>query len=166
MGRGYTCYSYVDEDVPDEWPLHSAYLVYLLDDGTTLGIVQSDYYCQACDRFVVGEHIETIAELENRINEIKNDPQSDARRFAEFIGNIPRQIAELHVRINWRKQRQSPPKCLECGTMEILPIPNQEEFAHPATGQRMKVKEHGFASAARWQATFTPEGDLIESSGT
>lgn len=167
MGRGFTQYSYINSDLPDEWPLHSAFLDYLLEDGTRLHVNQNDYYCTVCDCFVIGERIETIAELKYQIDQIENEPESRHRKIAEYFGNVPKQIADLHVRIDWRRKRKSPPKCLHCGSTEILAIPEDDEFLHPATGQQMKVTGRGFASTAVWQATFSPEGDrLNEPPGT
>lgn len=164
MARGFTQYSYNDDKLPDEWPLHSAHLDYILDDGTRLNVNQADYYCPNCNHFVVGERIETVSALEQEINDIENAPQSRRRMLAEVIGNIPQQIAELHIRIRWRKNRKAPPKCLQCGCTQILPIPDYDEFNHPQTGQPMKRSGRGFATTTEWHATYTPEGDQIESS--
>ncbi len=60
--------------------------------------------------------------------------------------------------------RQSPAKCLHCGCTEILLLPDDEEFSHPATGARMKVTGRGFMSTAEWQCDVHTEGDVIESS--
>ena len=86
--------------------------------------------------------------------------------IAEFVGDIPKQIAELQTRIKWRKARRSAPKCLYCGSINLASIPDEEEFRHPATGQRMKVSGRGFTDAAPWHATYTSEGDLIKSAAT
>lgn len=165
MGRGFTQYTYLDGDLPDELTLRSAYLHYILDDGVRLHINQADYYCPTCGHFIVGERIETVSDLEHQIDQSENNPHSNHRKIAEYFGNIPKQLAELQTRIKWRKNRQAPPKCLHCGSTEILPIPNTDEFSHPATGQRMIVSAGGFASTDEWHATYTPEGDKIESSG-
>ncbi|WP_339746021.1 hypothetical protein [uncultured Rubinisphaera sp.] len=68
MARGFTQYSYIDDELPDEWPIHSAHLDYILDDGTRLNVNQADYYCPNCNHFVVGERIETVSALEQEIN--------------------------------------------------------------------------------------------------
>lgn len=162
MGSGFTQYGYLDVDLPDEYALYSAFLDYVLEDGTRIHVNQADYYCSACGHIVVGERIESVADLEHQIDQIQNHPESDHGKVAEFAGNIPKQIAELHTRIAWRSGRQSGPKCLDCGSINIASIPDQEEFRHPATGHRMKVQSRGFTDAAPWHATYTSEGDLIE----
>jgi hypothetical protein len=163
MGRGFTQYSYPDGDLPDEYSLYSAFLDYVLDDGARIHVNQADYYCEACDHIVVGELIESVTDLEHQIDQIQNHPESDDRKIAEFAGDIPKQIAELQTRITWRKTRKSAPKCLYCGSINLAPIPDEEEFEHPATGQRMKVSGRGFTDAPPWHATYTSEGDLIKS---
>ncbi|MCA9093556.1 MAG: hypothetical protein KDA68_08730 [Planctomycetaceae bacterium] len=163
MGRGYTQYSYTDIDIPDECVIHSAFLVYSLEDGAQIRLKQADYFCPTCNGFVVGELIESVAEIENEIDQIQNHPDSVERLMAEWSGDISGRIAELRLRIEWRRKRQSPPKCLHCGSSEILPIPREEEFYHPVSDQPMKVSKRGFLSMNEWYATYTPEGDLIES---
>ena len=95
----------------------------------------------------------------------ETNPVSHYRKSAEYLGDLPQQISELQARINWRKMRRSPPKCLHCGSSEILPIPEAEEFDHPVTGFRMKVEGQGFATTDGWRAEYTPEGDLIDRNG-
>lgn len=163
MGRGYTQYSYTSCDLPDEWSIRSAYLDYVLDDGKLLHVDQADFYCRKCDRFTVGERIETVAELQHQIDQIENHPNSRERKIAEFLGPVSKRIAELLLRVEWRKRRKSPSKCLECGSTEVLAIPEEEEFFHPGNGEPMKVSGRGLVSMAAWHATYTPEGDQIDS---
>ena len=163
MGRGYTQYSYPDDDTPDEYAVYSAFLDYILLDGSRLHVNQTDCYCSHCQRIDMAEHIETLEQLQNRIEKLRL-PDSDERKMAVFIGSIPDQIVELNRRIEWRRTRQSPAKCLHCGSTEIILLPNDDEFSHPATGARMTVIGRGFMSTAEWHATYTPEGDAIESS--
>lgn len=165
MDSSFIRYSYLENDLPDEWLFYSAYLEYVLDDGSRTGVAQADYFCPACHRFVAGESLETVEELESLLDQIDNNPESRHRKFAEYIGDIPKKISDLQARINWRKKRQSPPKCLHCGSIDIVPVPDDEEFDHPVTGLRMKIAGQGFASTDQWQATYTPEGDRIEPTG-
>lgn len=166
MGRGYTEYRYTDCDLPGGCSVRSAYLDYVLDDGTLLHVDQADCYCRTCDCITVGERIRTVAELEHEIDQIENEPKSKERMIAEIVSSVPERIAELRVRIDWRKKRQSPPKCLHCGSTAILPIPEDDEFLHPAHGLRMRVSGRGFMSTSEWHATYTPEGDQIVSQGS
>ncbi len=162
MGRGYTQYSYINDDVPDEYAIYSAFLDYVFDNGSRLHVNQTDCYCPVCERIDMAEHLETVSQLQHRLEQLMI-PDSKERQMAEFIGSIPDQITDLKRRIEWRNARQSPAKCLHCGCTEILLLPD-DEFSHPATGARMKVTGRGFMSTAEWHATYTPEGDVIESS--
>ena len=163
MGRGYTQYSYPDDDTPDEYAVYSAFLDYVLVDGSRLHVNQTDCYCPRCQRIDMAEHIETVEQLQIRLQQLRL-LDSEERKIAEFIGSIPDQIVELSKRITWRKTRQSPAKCLHCGCIEIVLLPTDDEFAHPVTGARMTVAGRGFMSTVEWHATYTPEGDVIESS--
>ncbi len=40
--------------------------------------------------------------------------------------------------------------------------PDNEEFAHPRTGERVLVAGRGFASTAERHAEFTPEGGILK----
>jgi hypothetical protein len=80
------------------------------------------------------------------------------RGFTQFT--FP-ESGETELRINWRRNRTSPPKCLHCGSTNIMPIPDAKEFAHPITGERVVVAGCGFVSTDEWHAEFTPEGDVL-----
>jgi hypothetical protein len=78
-------------------------------------------------------------------------PAGRRKRISEMLG-------ELHRRLHWRRARISPPRCLECGSVEITPIPGSGAFAHPQTGERVVVSDSGWADTAAWFAEFSPEG--------
>src|SRR5262249_55715999 len=79
-----------------------------------------------------------------------------------FIGiTVGDRLAELQLRIQWRQSRRSPPRCLECGSTAIVPIPGAGEFLHPETGERVVVVSSGWADCAPWFAEFSPEGEQI-----
>jgi hypothetical protein len=164
MGRGFTQYSSHNGDRPNEYAVFSAFLYYVLDDGSRLRVMQTECYCPVCQRIDIAEHLETVADLEHRFQQI-SILGTEERKVAEFFGSISDQLDELRKRIDWRRTRRSPAKCLHCGSTEISLLPVSGEFIHPATGARMEVTGSGFMSTAEWHATYTPEGDVIESSG-
>jgi hypothetical protein len=163
MGRGYTQYAFPDTGAEDAYALYSAFLNYRLPDGKWLHVRQTECWCPTCNRIDMAECIESIEELENELARLRNPDDEEAKIIA-FIGKpVEERITELQLRIIWRQNRKSPAKCLHCGSTEIVPIPDAQEFAHPATGERVVVAGCGFASTAAWYAEFTPEGDLINS---
>lgn len=162
MGRGYIEYQLPDSK-RDEWVLFSAFLNYRLPDGSTLSIGQQPAWCWACRAFVLAEELSSIASLEEEIHRLEAaDPE--ALRTWAFVSNgepVQDRITELHRRIEWRRGRISPPRCLHCGTLEIVPIPWTGEFPHPQTGERVIVVSSGWADAAPWIADFSPEGEQL-----
>jgi hypothetical protein len=111
----------------------------------------------------MAERVESIDELQDEIERLRN-PDDEESQMIAFIGTpVDERIAELESRIIWRQNRKSPAKCLHCGSTKIVPIPDAQEFAHPSTGERVVVAGRGFASTDEWHAEFTPEGDVISS---
>ena len=60
MDASFIRFSYLDHDLPDEWLIYSAYLEYVLDDGSRLSVSQDDCFCCACNHFVAGECLQTV----------------------------------------------------------------------------------------------------------
>jgi hypothetical protein len=168
MGRGFVEY-HLSESKHDEWVLWSAFIDYHLVDGSKLPIPQQPAWCPACGRFVIAEELPTIEVLEAEIARYRSDEADTLQKWA-FISNgtpIQQRVVELLRYVEWRKERRSPPRCLECGAISPFPIPVSGEFSHPATGERVVVGSSGFADTATWFAEFTPEGvPLTESNAT
>jgi hypothetical protein len=163
MGRGYTQFAFPDTGAEDVYALYSAFLNYRLPDGKLLHVRQTECWCPTCNRIDMAERVESIDELEDEIERLRN-PDDEESQMIAFIGTpVDERIAELESRIIWRQSRKSLPKCLHCGSTDIVPIPDAQEFAHPSTGERVVVAGRGFASTAEWHAEFTPEGDVINS---
>lgn len=175
MGRGYDQYAFPDSGSPKQEVIFSAYLHYQLPEDSLLFVHQNPCWCFACDRFQVGKRIEALEKLESDITRLRRgdlDPErySDSEVDFEFfltyyLGHEPiaEKIAELSTRIEWRRQRQSPPKCLVCGSTRIANVGRLpgEEFTHPKTGERVIIAESGMMSVAAWHAKYTPEGDML-----
>ncbi|MDB5306890.1 MAG: hypothetical protein JWO38_1092 [Gemmataceae bacterium] len=157
MGRGFIEYS-LPAAGRTEFVAYSAFLTYRLPDGSELPVDQQPAWCPVCMRFVLGERLPSVAELEQSLAAVQaRDPQR--LRMLTFVGrSVEDETAELGRRIGWRRGRVNPPRCLECGCDRILPLPPGNEFAHPATGEPVVVASSGFASTDRWVAEFTPEG--------
>lgn len=162
MGRGFIEY-HLPELGHNEWVLFSAFIDYRLADGSKLHIRQQSAWCRACQRFVVAEEVPSIEALEEEIARFHAaDPHT--LKMWEFVSNgapVEERVVELLRYVAWRKERRSPPRCLECGAVDPVTIPESGEFAHPATGVRVVVGSSGFAATAPWIADFTPEGERV-----
>src|SRR5262249_30549947 len=147
----------------DEWVLLSAFINYRLDDGTKLDILQQPAWCPACARFVIAELIPSAEEFEAEISKYRS-ADGDTLQMWAFVSNgasVGERIAELTRRIEWGRERRSPPRCLECGGLGSVPIPATGGFFHPQTGERVVVGDSGWADTAPWFAEFSPEGEQL-----
>jgi hypothetical protein len=166
MGRGFVEY-HLPESGRDEWVLWSAFIDYRLADGSTLHILQQPAWCPVCRRFVIAESVPGVEQLEEEIARFRSaDPDTlQMWAFASDGGPVTERVAELLRYIEWRKGRQSPPRCLECGAVGPVPVPMSGEFVHPGTGERVVAGRSGFADTAPWFAEFSPEGERFAAPG-
>ena len=79
------------------------------------------------------------------------------RDIAEYAADS---IARLRIDIEWRRKRESPPRCLKCGSTAVSPIGEWDkipsEFSHPGCGGTFRYYSwYGFSES--WQF-FSPEG--------
>ena len=68
---------------------------------------------------------------------------------------------ELKRRRRWREGRKSPPKCLECGSTEIVLLPEGEKVENPTGPGWVEVTVTGHCSTSFNNRSYTPEGDRI-----
>lgn len=94
---------------------------YVLDGLRLLPVRVWPAWCEGCQKFTASEQISSIEEEAKTLREVE--------LFAERPGLIPpdrhvsiRQLPNLRRRMQWRKQRRSPARCLECASTEITPI--------------------------------------------
>ena len=162
MGRGYVSF-HLPESGREEGVLDSAFFDYNLAVGSILLVLQQPAWCPTCRGFVMAEEVPTVEELEQKITWFSSLAPADLGKWAFVSNGIPveDEIVELRRYIEWRKERQSPPHCLECGRLNPIRVPQHGEFAHPDTGERVVVLGLKFAAAAPCYREFTPEGDSI-----
>jgi len=162
VGRGFVQYR-LPESNREEWVLYSAFLNYLLPGGRRLGVGQTPAWCPTCGRFALAEDIPSIQSMEDEIRKIDGCDAKTVQTWA-FVSN-GRRIEELRMdfclRIEWRRNRINPPRCLECGGFGTIAIQIHGEFLHPSTGEPVIEVGSGWADAGPWEAEFTPEGDRI-----
>jgi hypothetical protein len=162
MGRGY-----VEYDLPEsglrESVVFSAFIDYRLPDGSRLHIEQQPAWCSVCKRFVTAEEVPSVESLQAEVAKFENGDPETLKCWA-FISNgapVEDRIAELRRRIKWRRNRVSPPRCLDCGSIKITAIPCSGEFTHPETGERVVEVSNGWTDIGSWNAEFSPEGESI-----
>lgn len=162
MGRGFVEYRMPGFD-RREAVYWSALVEYRLLDGSTLHIIQQSAWCPECNRFVIAEEIPSIDQLKEELAKYQARDMEQLQKW-EFISNgapVQERIDDLLKRIVWRQTRQSPPRCLECGSIKTISVPTNGMFTHPKTGEQVIVCDQGFADTETWQAEFSPEGNLL-----
>ena len=147
---------------------------YEFADTTNLELRSRIAWCCNCFEFIDAEWIPSLEVIESELAEL-NDPTSfRASSFASteqpfdkspFIERLAELYAEAKVeaakRIEWRKTRKSPPRCLICGDTEVR-FPGENQMIDiPGRGAAM-VQCMGMCSTEFSNWFYTPEGIRIE----
>jgi hypothetical protein len=138
--------------------------------GGQIEVETTPGWCRRCGRWRHVELIETVAEIDQKLADLRN-PRSKlyqlyARDYLEeckdlgptFCAGV---IAELKLRRRWREERVTPPKCIECGSTDIVVLPINEVVSNPAGPGTVEVRIRGMCSTDFNEWFFTPEGDRI-----
>jgi len=139
---------------------------YELPDGTHIDLRSSPVWCRRCNEFADGEAIEEIEEIDRQIADLR-DPQSELFRFYKesSTGSIGVDgihfISELVKRRCWDESRKSPPKCLGCGSPEIVLLPEGQKVTNPTGSGWIEVTVTGLSSTPFMNRYYTTEGDRI-----
>ena len=124
-------------------------------------------WCCACQRAVEAERLPQVSEIEAQIAEVS----SGGDWVREWLASTGRTAAEegkrLQGRREWRLARQSPPKCLECGSAGIVPFSQDENgdwraIEHGGWGGRLGAGYAGRALVREWPLPqYSCEGELL-----
>jgi hypothetical protein len=137
---------------------------YLLADGTFLRVNASPVWCRVCNEFAEGEIVEPLAEIDQQLADLR-DENSLLYQIAQDRLAAPgfhaEMIAETQKRRKWREARIAGPKCLRCGTTEIVALPRDQAIANPFSSGTLTLELAGFASVAFSDGLFSPEGDRL-----
>ena len=143
---------------------------YELADGTRLDLHPGPAWCRQCGGLSHGEEVEPLDEIDRRLAEMA-DPASDVYRWMMECTTAAqdgrgeqfrqRQVEKLRVRRRWREGRVSPPRCLVCGTTDIVALEPDRPVPHPAGRGRIVARVVGMCSTAWNDWFFTPEGERV-----
>jgi hypothetical protein len=143
---------------------------YEFADGSHLDIYAEPVWCNRCHRVTHGEAIPTIEALDQRLADL-DSPVSGADSLLPpaleppgFRENLRREaINEAQRRREWRLTRRSPPKCIHCGSEEIIALPDSQPVTVPTdpTPITIVLRVTGMCSTNFNEWFFTPEGDRI-----
>jgi len=90
---------------------------------------------------------------------------------ATALGCTPDDLAQLSAELthllSWRAERQSPGRCLDCGSTKVALIPiglgeSVPAFPHPGCGGELSFqwRDHYHPGWDRW--VYSPEGERLE----
>ena len=151
-------------------------IYYEFPDGCLIDLETHLAWCANCRTFTDGELIQSPDEIRQQIADLQN-PESAAYKFAEWneqqiematgksdANYRESRITQLASRLKWRLQRIAPPKCIQCGSTDIVfPLSMDEtesEIEIPDVGP-VRVESAGISSTEFMNWFFTPEGDRI-----
>ena len=144
--------------------------LYLLADGSQLIIRTRPAWCRRCGRVTHAEQIGPLEAIDQRLAELR-DPSSPSYR-ALAAGAIPGVTPEgddfvqlvvndLRIRRRWRAGRESPPRCIFCGTTDIVALPRVGVVADPDGPGTVEGRWIGIGSFDDERKFFTPEGERL-----
>jgi hypothetical protein len=139
---------------------------YEFDDGSRIELWSRPVWCRRCGHYTDGESIESLDEIDRHLADLE-DPQSDLFRFtqeseSEPGGGFRRHWIELtKQRRRWRERRVSPPRCLLCGSTDLVLLPEGVEVPNPRGVGTVVLSVIGHCSTSFNDWFFTPEGERI-----
>jgi hypothetical protein len=127
---------------------------YILPSAAAIRLYEQVAWCRGCAKFVRAEHLGSLEEIDAQMAKYRQEVADRRRKLDGWLyrlrlkdgGQLSHEIsvyqdavAEYEMRRQWRLDRQSPPRCLECGSTELMLPPDDEEFPHPAGKGRIRV---------------------------
>jgi hypothetical protein len=151
---------------------------YLLEDSTATRLYEQVAWCLDCKRFERAEYLPEIADIDveiakyaARAAKIKAQLGGWLYRFGlrsrgEFLHELSvwqDAVAEAQRQRRWRLGRQSPPRCLACGSAQIETPPEDGDYQHPGGKGRVRIEITSHLSLAlQVLECFTAEGLRLE----
>jgi hypothetical protein len=84
---------------------------YLFEDNSALTIRRQIGWCIECDCVAFIESVPTIEQLTVELETVSSKNSKNSNDILE-------PIVDIKKRIEWRKTRKSPPRCLDCGSVD------------------------------------------------
>lgn len=146
---------------------HEILCSYQITENRNLTIRQTFAWCNTCKKVVWAEKIEDVSRLEKeRLSMLKSNTYAWLPIKPEDQEAIRvRSVEDIDARIEWRKARISPPRCMECGSINIVfseeyKRSGRMRFDHPSCSGIITVKWLGESVNMLWYF-YTPEGEKI-----
>jgi hypothetical protein len=133
---------------------------YVLDENDHLALTAVPVWCHHCWAIALGEKIPALEEIDRDIRDMQV-PGTDlyylthADMPEEFAAGC---LAGFQRRRSWREARQSPAKCLGCGSSNIVDLPFDEPVRTPIGTLELRTVGFCRLSEEIKDRLFTPEG--------
>jgi hypothetical protein len=143
---------------------------YDFDGGGRIDVRTRPVWCRACGKFTHGEEIEPLEEIDQEIARLTDRRAQTIREMATEAHPMVQDfgpplslesIGDLRQRRQWRAARTSPPRCIHCGTTDIVPLPLNRIVPNPGGPGTIEVQRVGFCSTNFNEWYFTAEGQRI-----
>ena len=143
---------------------------YEFEDGSHMYMNTTPVWCHGCGQITHGERIESLEEIDKKLADLNNPTSVLYRMTAKGLLNeitgggdrlLQERLQKTKQRRTWRERRISPPKCIRCGSTDILVLPIDQPVPNPAGPGTIKVRCVGMCETDFDECFFTPEGDRI-----
>ena len=148
---------------------------YEMPDGSTITIERTFVWCGACRAIRWGEELAQLTALERELTAIETKESVTISELSSWVDKyktleqiIDERVKELRERIQWRRGRVSSARCLECGSTDIVALPQSETRSgndkwvlkeHPGCGGVITVLEQAVLVLDRRWIRYSPEGE-------
>lgn len=137
---------------------------------TLVGLWTDVVWCCTCQTFRAGERFRSEADIASQIAGFHRGdfPESPARMDL-FYGGTDAETIGRHLRnwereLQWRRIRQSPPKCLTCGATELIRFDwtNPGLLVEPSSGRLFTLGSVFATGDFDWEVSlYSTEGDFL-----
>lgn len=127
---------------------------YVFPSGAVIRLYEQPAWCRCCEKFVRAEHLSPLEDIDAQMTKYRAKAATTRRQLAGWLYRLglkcPQQlrhelsvweeaVAEEEMRREWRLRRESPPRCLQCGSTALDLPPSDEEYPHPSGRGRVRV---------------------------
>ncbi len=139
---------------------------YEFEDGSRIDVHSAPVWCRRCGDFVDGEVIESLEEIDQQLADLEN-PKTELYAWTRNTGPGSKGtfrrlwVAKTQERRRWRARRVSPPRCLLCGSTDIVSLPCDVEVPDPRGTGVVVLTVTGHCSTWFNEWFFSPEGERI-----
>lgn len=130
-------------------------------NGQTMHIAVAPAWCFDCCRLRNAEKLPSIEECERQIEDLSQQRTAKRSRLAR-----PKALEEAMLRLQWRRNRVSDPRCIWCGSTNLQFLDKDPQsgllpFTHPDCGGTISHTSSYLGSDR--PTYFSAEGKLLES---